>query len=314
MVYEITIKLKLINLSMKLYLKLLSVFICTIWFSSCGQNKAQQFVQPTVLEKNSAFNLAQLNFSENVTQLISKSLDSGDLDVKGLGKEAFKSRDSLGSGEIQDHYVLLGEKRYFFKTRKVDSIARFDSLFFYKAGLETDKDNHLVAIVADAKFRDKKELDKFLSKLFKKLGKTTEELAIKADDQKQIDDQKAKGWTDEELKRMGSQGTQYDLLDYGDDAYFEWKLKDRYIQVSVSKDREIYVSTDPKENSNIEYLYLKFLVIKKDEYEKIEKLQYDCAVKQKFQCRVLMPYTLYSLDPLTNPRYQKKLDKAWGAE
>lgn len=298
---------------MKLTFKLLAVLLCTASILSCKSNKPAEFVQPRVLEKNSAFNLAGLNFNEDVLQLISKSLDTNDVEFKGKDYEVFKIKDSFVKSELNDIYFPLGEKRYFFKTIDLDSIARFDSLYFYRAGIETDQNKKMISMIGNAKFKEKKDLDKYLSQLFRKLGKTTEEMAIKADDKKVVDDAKAGGMSDEAIKFIGlGEGSKYDLLDYGDNAYFEWKLKDRYIQVSLSKDREISISTNAENNSNIEYLYVQFLVIKKEEYEKIEKLQFDRAVKLKHESAVLKPYELHALKPTDNWRFFTKLRKAWG--
>lgn len=305
---------------MKLYFKVSAILFYSFLAASCDGNKTgakqssqvQKFVQPEILIRNSAFDIAQLNFKENVLQLVSKSLDTADTGFKGKGYDVFKSKPQLNRSEITDGYFALGEERYFFKTRELDSIARFDSLYFYRVGIETDKDKNLLAITANTKFEHKKDLDKFLGVLFKKLGKTIEEVAIQADHQKNIDEAKARGLSDKDINFLGyNEQPKYDLYDYGDKGYFEWKLKDRYVQVSLSKDREIHMSTNPQENSNIEYLYVEFLVIKKEEYEKIQKLQYDRAVKFKRESYILKPYELRGLKLEYNQRYLQKLTKAW---
>lgn len=77
-----------------------------------------------------------------------------------------------------------------------------------------------------------------------------------------------------EQKEMSRQGTPVMdyatyLLDYGNEGYVVWMLKDRIIQVSFDTDREISISST-EEYKNIEYLYVDFLVLTKNEYQKLE--------------------------------------------
>lgn len=268
--------------------------------------------QPDVLEHRSSFDLARLQFNENVMQLLSRSLDTTSDRFQDMRYEAFRERDSFRAGELPAHYFTLGQTRYFYRTLTLDSIARYDSIYFYEVGIETDAQKNLLAITARAKFREKKDLDSVLTHFFRKLGKTTEELAIKAEDQAQIDTLKARGTTDEEIAFLNLQGTQYNLLDYGDDAYFEWKLKDRYVQAGISKGREITMSTIPEQNTNEEYFYLDLLIIKKETYEQIATLQYERSLREKGDRQIIKPYKLHALNPEENWRLMQRMTAAWG--
>lgn len=278
-----------------------------------GSNKTQR-AQPATFAASACFDLSRIRFDENVIPFFGVTLDTADNDDWQEKRfEAFRERDSFAPGELPEHVFVQKEKRYYFRTQTLDSIARLDSIFFYRIGIETDEHYHPLAITAQTKFREKKDLDAMLMRLSRKLGKTTEELAVKADLQLRIDTMRTRGATDEQIAfiRGNDQDTPSDLLNYSDNGYFEWQLNDRYIQVSLSKDREITISTNPAENKNEEYYYADLLFIKKEVYEGIAARQYERSVKTGGQKQEWRPYKLRRLDPMDNWRLLTQLEEAW---
>lgn len=277
-----------------------------------GGNNTTQRAQPATFAAGACFDVSRIRFDENVIPVFGTTLDTADNDAwQEKHYEAFREKDSFARGALPEHIFIRKEKRYYFQTQTLDSIARFDNIFFYQIGVETDEQYHPLAIAARTKFREKKDLDSMLIRLYRKLGKTTEELAVIADNQAQIDTMKARGMTDEQIAFMSNQDTQPDLLNYSDDGYFEWPMKDRYVQVSLSKDHEITISTNPAENKNEEYYYVDVLFIRKKVYEDIASRQFEYSVKTGRQQQELRPYTLRRLNPMDNWRLLAQLEEAW---
>ncbi|WP_118973492.1 hypothetical protein [Taibaiella koreensis] len=291
------------------------ITIICICFFSCKEksgSNAVQKPQPATFAARSGFDLSRIAFDEDATHLFGTTLDTADHDDwPEKHFDVFREKDSFARGELPEHVFVWKEKRYYFRTQTLDSIACYANIFFYQVGIETDEQFHPLAIVAKTKFREKKDLDSMLVYLSHKLGKTTEEQAIKADNEAQIDTMRARGMAAEQIAFMSDRDTTSDLLNYGDNNYFEWRLSDRYIQVSLSKDREIVISTNAAENRNEEYYYADLLFIKKEVYEGIEARQYQRSVKSGGQQEELRPYALRRLDPMENWRLMARLEAAW---
>ncbi len=289
--------------------------VCVCLFSCKGKsgNTTAQRAQPATFAARSGFDLSRIPFGKNVLPLFGATLDTVNSDWSEKHYEAFREKDSFARGELPEHVFVWKEKRYYFFTETLDSIARFDSIFFYRVNVETDERYRPLAIFAQTKFRDKKDLDSMLLRLSRKLGKTTEALDAEAEHKARIDTMKAQGMAEEQIAFISNNDpeTPSDLLNYGDNSYFEWKLSDRYLQVSLSKDREITISTNPAENRNEEYYYADLLFIKKEVYEGIAARQYERSVKTGRQKQELRPYTLRRLDPMDNWRLMAQLEAAW---
>jgi hypothetical protein len=301
-----------------LYLvSLLSPTLLSISLLSCKQNSANTtaLIQPSILTKGSSFDFAKVTFNENTEKLISKLLDTTETGFNGNNYEVFlygKNEDF--SGPIRDqHYFKFPEKRYVLKTIVTDSIAQFDSIYFNQVVLETDARKKLTAIIGKTKFEHKKGLDSLLNKLFKKYGKTFE---MQEYDRKnaEVEAEFTKNMTPDqkEMSRQSTPGMDYAayLLDYGNEGYVVWMLKDRIIQVSFDTDREISISST-RQYKNIEYLYVDFLVLTKNEYKKTGEAQLENAKLTKAGLQPFKVYNLQDFDPI-NPERLELLEKAWG--
>lgn len=301
--------------------KVLALTLLSFFNFSCKEgtkdHTKEQFVQPIVLSKNSAFDFSKLTFNENTDQLISKSLDTTDTGFTGKNYDAFVFGNKMDwkntSGD--NRYFEYPEKRYLFKTKEIDSIGQFDSIYFNRIIIETNPEKKITAIIGKTKFEYKKDLDTLLKKIFKRYGKTSDMQEYDRHNA-EVDAEVGKNLTtaQREMMKQGDPVMDYAayLLDYGDNSFFrEWILKDRVIQISITKDREISVSTDPKENYNIEYFYVSFLIVRKDEYDAMGKEQLKNAAKTK---KALIPYKFYEInayDPSNNLGRYTELEKTW---
>ncbi|MFA4867348.1 MAG: hypothetical protein WC623_04070 [Pedobacter sp.] len=303
--------------SFSYFFYLLLPALLSISLLSCKQNpnKTAAFVQPSILTKGGNFDFAKVTFNENIEQLVSKLLDTTETGFNGNNYEVFlygKNEDF--SGPIRDqHYFKFPEERYVLKTIVTDSIAQFDSIYFNQVVLETDAQKKLTAIIGKTKFEHKTGLDSLLNKLFKKYGKTFE---MQEHDRKnaEVEAEFTKNMTPEqkEMSRQSTPVMDYAayLLDYGNEGYVVWMLKDRIIQVSFDTDREISISSTG-EYKNIEYLYVDFLVLTKNEYKKTGEAQLENAKLTKAGLQPFKVYNLKDFDPI-NPERLELLEKAWG--
>lgn len=297
-------------------IRILALTFLYLSILSCQERTAKTFVQPHKLAEKSGFNFAQLSFNENADELISEVLDTTDTGFTGKNEEvlAFGHKIDWKNPTVDRRFFQFPEKRYVFKSRQADSIAQFDGVYFDRVTIETDPHKKITAILGRTKFEHKKDLDSLLVKIFKKYGKTTDmqeydrhNAEVEAEFTKNMNQEQ------KEMSRQSNPVMDYKgyLLDYGDnDGYREWTLKDRILQVSFTKDREISVNSNPEKNYNIEYFYIDFLILQKSEYEKIGELQLEKAKETK---QGLTPYKVYEIkafDPVNPDRY-KALEKAW---
>lgn len=299
------------------FYSILSATLLSISLLSCkqGSNKQAEFVQPLILTEGAGFDFAQLTFNENTEKLMSKLLDTAETGYNGNNYDVFLYDSKADfSGPIKDqHLFKFPEKRYVLTTQKADSIAQFESVYFNQVVIETDARKKLTAIIGKTKFEHKKGLDSLLNKLFKKYGKTFEMQKYDKHNA-DVEAEFTKDMTPEQ-KQMSKQGmpvmdyAAY-LLDYGNEGYAVWMLKDRVIQVSFDTDREISISSTG-ETSNKEYLYVDFLVLTKDEYQKTDSAQLENAKVTKAGLQPYKVYKLQDLDPI-NPERLQLLEKAWG--
>lgn len=284
---------------------------------SCKQNstKIAAFVQPSILTKGSSFDFAKVTFNEKPEKLVSKLLDTTETGFNGTNYEVFLYGKNVDfSGPVRNQrYFKFPEKRYVLKTIVTDSIAQFDSIYFNQVVLETDAQKKLTAIIGKTQFEQKEGLDSLFNKLFKKYGKTFE---MQEYDRRNaaVEAEFTKNMTSEQ-KQMSRQSTPVMdyaayLLDYGKEGYAVWMLKDRIIQVSFDTDRETSISSTG-EYKNIEYLYVDFLVLTKNEYQKTGEAQLENAKLTKAGLQPFKVYNLKDFDPI-NPERLELLEKAWG--
>ncbi|MEQ7798389.1 hypothetical protein ABDJ41_01150 [Pedobacter sp. ASV1-7] len=291
-------------------------FLLSASILSCKQNSTRNtaFIQPSILTKGSSFDFAKITFNENTEKLVSKLLDTTESGFTGNNYEVFLyDKNADFSGPVRDqHHFKFPEKRYVLKTKIADSIAQFDSIYFNQVILETDAQKKLTAIIGKTKFEHKNGLDSLLNKLFKKYGKTFEMQKYDQHNAK-VEAEFTKDMTPEqkEMSRQGTPVMDYAtyLLDYGKEGSVVWMLKDRIIQVSFDTDREISISSTG-EYKNIEYLYVDFLVLTKDEYQKTGEAQLENAKITKAGLQPFKVYNLYDFDPI-NPERLELLEKAW---
>lgn len=300
-------------------LRIAALAFLSILSFSCKNHKdsaGKEFVQPSQLSGNSAFDFAKLTFNEDTDKLLSQSLDTTDTGYTGKNPEVFLfgSKADWDKPSVGNRYFEFPEKRYVYKTKEIDSIAQFDSIYFNRVIIETNAEKKITAIIGKTKFKDKKDVDTLLKKIFKRYGKTSD---MQENDRHnaEVEAEFTKNMTaaQKEMSKQGDPVMDYAayLLDYSDDGYREWILKDRVIQVSLSKDREISVSTNPKDNYNIEYYYVEFLIIRRDEYDKMEKAQIDRARETKTAAMPFKFYDIRAFDYTSNSGRYAELEKIW---
>jgi len=256
---------------MKNYFKIIPVLI--LLFVSCEKKKIE-FEQPKILKANSKFDLVIMDFNEDPKQLISETLDT-------TASESYSDTAEKMYDRKTEKVLPTGVKRIGCITlEKQDSIAHFGQLYFDRIYIEKDDKNKIKAVVGYAKFKEEKELQRLMKSFYDKY-KTT------------IDG----------VEELGS--------DYytGQDVNYEWALHDRFIQFHISNGREISVSTIAEDNSNTEYFYVEFLMVPREEYQRMKHVNFSEIVKNKRIMTVIKSYFNFeSIDPLSGRNASQTLE------
>jgi len=113
----------------------LLIIMALLFITSCEEEKGEVFVQPKVLSENAQFDFATLTFNENVSLLISKSLDTINYNYSPGNYEdyLFPKESDLDMILSSKDLTCLSEKRYYFKMLEMDSISGkspLDSKYF----------------------------------------------------------------------------------------------------------------------------------------------------------------------------------------
>lgn len=238
------------------------------------EKKITKFEQPKILKAKCKFDLAIMDFNEDAKKLTSETLDTTATESYSDTEEkmfAQKTPDVLPTGAKRIGYITL---------EKQDSIAHFGHLFFDRVYIEKDDKNKIKAVVGYAKFREEKELLRIMKSFYDKYKTTVDG-----------------------VEELGS--------DYytGQDVNYEWALHDRFIQVHIKNGREISVSTSAEDNYNIEYFYAEFLMVPREEYQRMKHLIFNEIVKNKRIMTISKPYFNFeSIDPLSGRNASQTLE------
>jgi hypothetical protein len=256
---------------MKNHFKIIPVLILLI--IGC-ERKVIEFEQPKILKAKCKFDLAIIDFNEDAKQLTSKILDT-------TATESYSCTDEKMYDRKTGSVLPTGVKRCGYMTiEKQDSVAHFDELFFHRIYIEIDEKKKIKAVVGYAKFRQEKELQRLMKSFYDKYKTTVDG-----------------------VEELGS--------DYytGQDVNYEWGLYDRFIQVHIENGREIEISTNAKDNFNIEYFYVEFLMVPREEYQRMKFINFNEIFKNKRIMTVVKSYFNFeSIDPLSGRNSSQTLD------
>ena len=167
------------KIKLYLYLLLFASF-------SCNKDKTES-TQPLILNKESSFELEKLNFTEDVIKLYSEVSTNNNI------KKVFKKYD-----DFPHHQILEDEGFLFkvfeiksldvqipdylygleFKSKEVDSLARFHNLYFRELNSLTNYERKLVAINAHSRYRDENQRDSLLLSLNEVYGSPFVEMKV----------------------------------------------------------------------------------------------------------------------------------------
>lgn len=256
---------------MKNYLRIMPVLVLLI--IGC-EKKPIKFEQPKTLKAKSKFDLTIMDFNEDAKLLTSEILDT-------TATESYLDTDEKMYDKKTADVLPTGVKRIGYITlEKQDSIAHFGKLFFNKLYVEKDDKNKIKAVVGYTKFREEKDLLKIMKSFYDKYKTTVDG-----------------------VEELGSD------FYTGQDVNYEWALHDRFVQVHIQNGREFQYSTDPKDNYDIEYFYVEFLMVPRDEYQRMKFLTFNEIVKNKRIMIVSKAYFNFeSIDPLSGRNSSQTLD------
>jgi hypothetical protein len=186
--------------------------------------------QPRVLSDGKIFDLARLNFNENVPVLFSKSLrlDGYKLDSAEIRQLDYKNL--LYYNSLAANYKLQLPQNpygYVFEAYS-DSLLKLDSIYFKELKVLTKMDTSMVALYAIAEFKGRKKLNAQLKQWQKQFGKPS--LAISLSQEFNV-------------------------------CIYNWILSDRLMQVYTSHGFSFGYDTA----SNGKYQKVEILIIKKSE-------------------------------------------------
>lgn len=133
--------------------------------------------QATLLESNSRFNLETVNFQEDITKLFAKHLldedgvsyDSVDVAIFNSNKHQYKISNVLI--DAMELKVPQKEFGFLYKSKSLDSVARFQDIYFERVYVLTDIKKKPVAYYAETEFKSAKVRKAMMDKLIEKYCK-----------------------------------------------------------------------------------------------------------------------------------------------
>ncbi len=157
---------------------------------SCVSSKKKENIQPLILGEKHAFELEKLNFNEDVMKLYSKVSSNKQIHEAFAEYEAFPNFAILEKAgimfkifEVKSLKILVPENPYGFefKSKKIDSIAKFHNMYFNQLNSLTNLDKKLVAIYASSRYRNEEERDSLLLSLNEFYGKALFQMPLSSD-------------------------------------------------------------------------------------------------------------------------------------
>lgn len=252
----------------KITLLLLSVFI------SCQNNKNETTEkQPDILKRNSMLDFSKVTFNEDAIKLVSTIIES-DTIFNPKNIESFKEETEFPEGYNHESIIILPEKRYFFETKHIDSIAFLGPIAFNNVSIETDANKKIKAFLCYGQVFENEDIEGKINTIFNILGNSIEE-------------------TNMIENNVPFKAKEYRYFDKYNPNFF-WDMGTYYIQLDISKGGEINITTDEGFSQKMYYL-LEFLFITKDEYNLVKDLQKKTTEEKKMLTKVLKPYSIKSL-------------------
>ncbi|SOD18368.1 hypothetical protein [Pedobacter xixiisoli] len=131
----------------------------------------------SLLEKNSAFDLETIDFNEDVNQLFAKYLLDEDgirydsVNVAIINSEQQKYKISNTLIDVMDLKVPQKDFGFLYKSPSLDSVAKFQNIYFERMYLLTDNNKKPVGYYAETEFQNVNERKAMMDKLTEKYGK-----------------------------------------------------------------------------------------------------------------------------------------------
>jgi len=240
-------------------IKLYKLLLLASILQSCNSNQQTPEIvvkkQATVLSKNSEFDLAKITFKENPSKLYSQNiLNPNDVsyDAKRDGKLTDEMLQYKISTTITDFMDIDIPKNfgYLYRSPELDSITRFENIYFNSLSLLTNSSKKPIAFYAETTFTTEKESKKKLDEITKKLGNPKHSYSI---------------------------GNDFDQRSY------EWILSDRTIQIQTSFGFSMSVSSDGNNSSGKYYKWDILIVANKNKEELYNAHKYEFPDKILFE-------------------------------
>ena len=233
-----------------IYLLLFAIFL----LQSC---KEKEQPQPEILEKHCGFDLEKINFQENVPLLYSKHImvDGMEYDSISDGKLTNEMlKYSIGNMMTDALKLKIPKEDFGFRyvSPDLDSVARFQNIYFKNMSVLTDMNKLPVAFYAESELSSAKE----------------RKLAI-----------------DAITEKYGQPKHSFCLHHEFNQCSYEWELPDRTIQIETSHGFRTTISTF-EEASMEQYFEIEILIVNNDskealnnahvyEFSETEKYEYD---------------------------------------
>jgi len=271
---------------------------------SC-QGSEEKFKQPEVLNTNAKFDLTILTFNEDIQKLVSKTLDS--VNVEFTNEDfSYPVPRQLSQPKDSKEFLWPVDKRYYYKTVNLDSMAQFFGLYASMVEIETDTNYKMRVCVAKAKVFDKKDLDAALHKMYGAYGMTNSMKSSKSERGLQEVTYVHTDENGEVTHEIKHQEYDVDYESYlyqydGNIDYFEqWNLPDRMIQINISEGIESIIKSGTNNYENNSYYQIEFLVIAKGEFDQLKRRLIAASTESNYPMRYVKPYYIHELDFYSN--------------
>ncbi|UII21020.1 hypothetical protein [Fulvivirga ligni] len=225
-------------------MKQFSLFILAlVLLQSCTPSEK---VQPQVLEENAYFDLKKADFNENVPKLYSKNIEFDDVKYDSARDGAYTDdtlRYKIVNQFLNENKLTIPEKHFGFlyKSPEMDSMAFFNDIYFKKINILTDTAKKPIAYYAEAKLKKKKQQRAFIDSLKSEYGKPIHSFWI---------------------------SSEFNLCVY------EWRLKDRTIQVETSYGRSYETDFDSKSMVQNDYFLIDMVIMRNSQRKNIQQAHY----------------------------------------
>ena len=211
--------------------KLLLLLILPLMITSCKQ----EINQPKILEDKCSFDLEQINFSEDIPKLYSKHfINDYEYDMEKeynpnekFSDTIFRYRINNIITETMKFKVPMKEFGYLYKTPEIDSVAKFQNIYFNTIYSLTNISKKPVAYYAEARYENSNLRKQHLNELIKKYGEPKYSFLV---------------------------NREFNQCSY------EWDLNDRTIQVETSFGWSVSATSDGKSKSG-KYYRLDLLIM-----------------------------------------------------